>query len=122
MKGGEDMTRNVEYYLSKGFDIRMAEYFANGRRKIINVEPNDDYTLTLTFDNGEIRYYDVKPIIQEGTVFAFLSVPEHFKQVYLDKEHSVAWDIDPNIDSNIVWGNKVDLCADTCYVDSIAVK
>ncbi len=43
----------------------------------------------------------------------------HFKRVYLDEQNAVSWDIDPNVDSNIVWNNKVDLCPDTCYVDSI---
>ena len=31
----------------------------------------------------------------------------------------IAWDIDPNIDSHQVWNNKVDLCPDTCYIDSV---
>ncbi len=43
----------------------------------------------------------------------------HFKRVYLDEQNAVSWDIDPNVDSNVVWNNKVDLCPDTCYVDSI---
>ncbi len=113
------MTRTVEYYLSKGFEPRMAEYFAKGRRKIIHVLPNNDHTLTLTFDSGEVRLYDVKPLIQKGTVFAFLSDMRNFRRVYLDDAHCASWDIDPEIDSNIVWNNKVDLCPDTCYVDSV---
>ena len=46
------MTRDVAYYLSKGFDQPMAEYFASGRKRIVAVTPNDDFTLTLDFDNG----------------------------------------------------------------------
>lgn len=30
-----------------------------------------------------------------------------------------AWDIDPDVDSDVVWSNKVDLCPDSCYVDSV---
>ena len=26
---------------------------------------------------------------------------------------------DPNVDSEVVWNNKVDLCPDCCYVDSV---
>lgn len=115
------MNKSVDYYLSKGFDAKMAEYFSAGRRTIVAVAPNDDFTLTLQFDNGEARVYDVSPLLEENTVFAPLSNLERFKRVYLDTEHCVSWDIDPNVDSNIVWSNKVDLSPDSCYVDSVPV-
>ena len=41
--------------------------------------------------------------------------------MYIDNEHCIAWDIDPNIDSNVVWNNKINLSPDSCYVDSIPV-
>ena len=44
---------------------------------------------------------------------------ENFKRVHLDDCNSVAWDIDPNMDSNVVWSNKVDLYPDACYMDSV---
>lgn len=115
------MGKSVEYYLSKGYDRKMAEYFAAGRRKITGVSPNDDFTLTLRFDNGEVRVYDAAPLLQVGTVFEPFRKLENFRRVYLDDSHSVAWDIDPAIDSNEVWNNKVDLCPDSCYVDSVPV-
>ena len=49
------MGKNIEYYLSQDFNIKMAEYFSKGRRTIVSVVANDDYTLTLGFDNGEKR-------------------------------------------------------------------
>lgn len=49
------MGKSVEYYISKGFDRKIAEYFSNGRRTIVSVIANDDYTLILGFDNGEKR-------------------------------------------------------------------
>lgn len=63
------MSKTVDFYLSKGFDRKSAEYFASGRKKLVGVQPNDDFTLTLTFDNGEVRLYDVKPLLQKDTVF-----------------------------------------------------
>lgn len=116
------MGKTVEYYLSRGYDQKMAEYFAMGRRRITGVVPNDNFTLTLTFDNGEVRLYDAAPILQAGTVFAPFRELENFRRVYLDESHSVAWDIDPNVDSSVVWNNKVDLCPDGCYVDSVPVR
>lgn len=113
------MGKSVDYYLSIGYDQKMAEYFAAGRRRITGVVPNDNYTLTLTFDNGEKRLYNAAPLLQAGTVFAPFRELENFRRVYLDESHCVSWDIDPTVDSSVVWSNKVDLCPDGCYVDSV---
>ena len=115
------MANTVEYYLSKGFDRKTAEYFANGRRKIIGVVPNNDFTLTISFDNDEKRIYDMRPLLREDTAFEPLIKPENFRRVYVDDTHCIAWDIDPTVDSNKVWNNKVDISADSCYIDSVPV-
>jgi len=113
--------KTINHYLAKGFDRPMAEYFASGRKKIVAVHPNDNFTLTLTFDNGEQRILDCKPLLKPGTVFDSFRDFDNFKRVYLDDSNCVSWDIDPNVDSEVVWNNKVDLCPDTCYVDSVPV-
>lgn len=113
------MADSVEYYLSKGVDRKAAEYFASGTKRIIGVVPNDDFTLTLSFDNGEKRLYDMRPLLQPETVFAHFADIKEFKRVYVDSCYTIAWDIDPNVDSDKVWSNKVDLCPDSCYIDSI---
>ena len=115
------MTNTVEYYLSKGFDRKTAEYFAGGKKRITGVVPNNDFTLTISFDNGEKRLYDMRPLLKTGTVFEPFIKPENFRRVYVDDTHCIAWDINPNIDSNKVWSNKVDLCPDSCYIDSIPI-
>ena len=115
------MGKSVEYYLSKGYDRKMAEYFASGRKRITKVIPRNDFTLLLSFDNGETRLYDAGPLLQAGTVFAPFREWDNFRRVYLDEGHSVCWDIDPNIDSNEVWNNKVDLCPDSCYVETVVL-
>ena len=113
------MPNTIEFYLSKGFDKPMAEYYASGRKKILSVTPNTDFTLLLAFDNGEERIFDIKPILEKGGVFTPFRDYNNFRRVYLDDCNAVSWDIDPNVDSNIVWNNKVDLSPDRCYVDSI---
>ncbi len=114
--------KSVEFYLSKGFDRPMAEYFASGRKTIIAVEACEDFTLLLSFDDGERRRYDCKPLLQPNTVFEPFMSYDNFKRVYLDDAHCVSWDIDPAVDSNVVWNNKVDLCSDHCYVCSIPLN
>lgn len=115
------MANTVEYYLSKWFDRKTAEYFAAGKKRITGVVPNNDFTLTISFDNGEKRLYDMRPVLKKGTVFEPFMKLENFRRVYVDDAHCIAWDIDPNIDSNKVWSNKVDLCPDGCYIDSVLV-
>lgn len=105
---------NIEYYLSKGFDRKTSEYFAGGRKRIIGVIANNDFSLTISFDNGEKRLYDMRPLLKKGTVFEPLTKIEVFRRVYVDDTHCIAWDINSNIDSN-----KVDLCPDSCYIDSV---
>ncbi len=116
------MKRDREYYRSKGFDARTADYFANGRRRIVSVVANDDFTLTLTFDNHEKRLLNAKPFLRKGTVFEPFLDLKHFKRVYLDEDSVVSWDIDPEMDSHVVWNNKVDIAPESCYLDSHSIK
>ena len=102
------MGKSIEYYLSKGFNIKMAEYFSKGRRTIVSVVANDDYS--------EKRLYDVAPLIKQGTIFEILADLCNFSRVYIDDSHCVSWDIDPNVDSNTVWNNKITIDSDVCYV------
>ena len=110
--------KTVEEYIAKGFDRAAAEYFASGRRKIVAVKPNDDFTLLLTFDNGERRMYDCGPLLKPGTVFAPFADITNFRRVYLDDDNCAAWDVDPTLDSTVHWNNKVDISSDSCYLDS----
>lgn len=113
------MKKTIEDYLSIGCDQATAEYFLSGRKKILKVAPNADFTLTISFDNGEQRLYDVKPLLKKGTVFESFMDMENFNRVYVDDCGDIAWDIDPNIDSSEIWNNKVDLCTDSCYIHSV---
>lgn len=112
------MRNSIEYYLAKGFDQKTAEYFASGKKRITAVHPNNDFSLTISFDNGERRLYNVLPLLKKGTVFEPLLNIENFRRVYLDCQNCIAWDIDPTVDSEKVWNNKIDLCPDSCYIDS----
>ena len=93
------------------------EYFSKGRRKIKDVKANDDYTQTITFDNGEVRLYDMSSIVNKG-VFKILKDKNKFKEVYLDSSGVISWDRDNSVDSNLVWNNKLDICPDSCYIYS----
>lgn len=97
-------------------DERVKKYFENPR-KIKNVKPIENYTLLLTFDNGEIKKYSM---VDELTgVFSVLKNKEKFDQVFINDVGNIAWNIDNNVDSSIHWENQIDLCKDMLYMDSI---
>lgn len=49
----------------------------------------------------------------------YLSTVSMFTRVYIDDTHCIAWDKDPNVDSDVIWSNKIDLCPDSSYIDSV---
>ena len=71
--------------------------------RIKKVKPNPDYTITLTFENGEIKIFDVKPYLDKGI----------FKEL---KEMSLFNSVKPFLGS-IQWKNGQDFCPDTLYID-----
>lgn len=93
-------------------------YFESGTRKVVTVTANEDYTLTITFDNGEVRTYDMADNLR-GPAFAPLRDMAVFQRVFVDDYGAIAWDIDSSVDSDIVWSNRVDLCPDSCYIYSM---
>jgi len=72
--------------------------------RVKEVKPNDDFTLTITFENGEVKAFDVKPYMNTG-MFTEL------------KNQSVFYSVKPLLGS-IQWGNGLDLCPDTLYLNS----
>ena len=95
---------------------RIKEYF-DKPRKILVVEPLENCMLRLTFDNGEVKLYSMQDKLQG--VFSVLQDQAKFKSVFLDEFGNVAWDIDESVDSSIHWNNRLDLCKDALYLDSV---
>ena len=96
------------------------EYFKHGPRNIIKVIPNANYSLIVSFDNNETRIYDMADNLYG--VFEILKDEQKFKEVFIDESGNIAWDIDKNIDSNVYWNNRLDICKDAVYIESIPVK
>ena len=72
--------------------------------RVTTVHPNPDYTITLTFANGEVRRFDVKPYLDKG-IFRALKDLQNFNTVK------------PSLGS-IQWQGGQDFCPDTLYMDS----
>jgi hypothetical protein len=71
------------------------------------VKPNVGYTLTLTFTNGEVKVFDVKPYLDKGI----------FREL---RELNIFNSVKPFLGS-IQWQNGQDFCPDTLYLDSISL-
>lgn len=73
--------------------------------RVVAVQPNPEYTLTLTFANGEVKTFDVKPYLNIG-IFRQLQDQRFFNAVR------------PFLGS-IQWQNGQGFCPDTLYLESV---
>jgi len=72
--------------------------------RVKDVQAEQDFTLLITFNNGEVKHFDVKPYLGIG-LFKDLTDPGMFNSVK------------PFLGS-IQWANGIDLCPDTLYLES----
>lgn len=70
------------------------------------VKPIDNYKLILTFENNEVKLFDMIPYLDKG-IFQELKDENLFKSV------NVSFD-------SIKWPNKADIDTKTLYEDSIS--
>ena len=71
---------------------------ANFWPKVLQVIPNDNYSIYVYFNDGSVRLFDVKPLIEPGTVFGPLRDIVFFKSKLTVMNGTVAWDIGDNRD------------------------
>jgi hypothetical protein len=73
------------------------------------VKPQTDFRLRLTFSNGEVRIYDVTPVLEQGGVFEALKDESAFRSVH-------PWR------GTVQWAGGQDICPDTLYEDSVPLE
>lgn len=69
--------------------------------RVVTVKANDDFTLTLTFANGEVGQFDVTPYLDKG-IFQELRDLGYFKQARTAL-------------GTVQWPHEQDFCPDTLY-------
>lgn len=74
----------------------------------IQVKPIEDYKLLITFDNGEVRMFDVEPYLTDSFYSPLRS---------LNIFHSARVNL-----ISIEWDGGIDICPDELYFNSIFVK
>ncbi len=75
------------------------------RPTAVAVMPNDNYSLTVTFDNGETKNFDVMPYIR-GEWYGHLRDKAYFRMARTDG-------------FTVVWPEGQDLCPDELYEKSV---
>ncbi|MBX3265919.1 MAG: DUF2442 domain-containing protein [Acidobacteria bacterium] len=65
------------------------------------VEPQSDYTLILTFEDGKRKRFDMKPFLETG-VFRLLKDKEVFRSARVSF-NTVAWDNDIDFDPEALY-------------------
>ena len=78
------------------------------RPTVTKVETLPEYKLLLTFDNGEVRIFDVSPYIK-GSWYGQLKDINKFKQVSANG-------------MSVEWQDGQDICPDDLYYKSVPVS
>jgi hypothetical protein len=73
--------------------------------RVKNVKPIDNYNIIVTFDNNEVKQFDVNPSLDKG----------FFKQL---KDKSYFQTVKPFMGS-VQWQNGQDFCPDTLYEEGV---
>lgn len=73
--------------------------------QVIGVEPQAEHKVLLTFNNKEVRVFDMKPYIDRSSFFKQLENEEYFKTVRVSL-------------GSIQWANGQDLSPHTLYSKS----
>ena len=72
--------------------------------RVKNVVALDNYSLKLTFDNGEAGLYDCSKLLNFG-VFKELKNMAYFKRAFVNHD-------------TVAWPNEQDICPGTLYLKS----
>ena len=74
--------------------------------KIVSVKAVDNLQLRAVFENGEIREYDVRPLLETEPFRPLKEQPEKFFSVKpISGGSAVAWDDSMDIASEEIWEN-----------------
>lgn len=76
-------------------------------RKVIEAIANDDFTLDLTFDDGSVRRFDMKPYL-DFPVFQELKDINYFRKI------TVKFD-------TVQWPGEQDVSPETLYIESVQI-
>ena len=81
------------------------------RPKIFQVIPTKNYTVYVFFEDGKIKLYDAKKLIQTGGIYDVLKDIDFFINRCTIINGTLAWDVDGKRSTD----KCIDICPDTIY-------
>lgn len=93
--------------------MKYSMYYKNTQEKtnVIKALPIDDYKLRLYFSNGEVKVYDIKPLLKKKS-FEILKDKTRFSKVKIN-DRAIVW----NFTGNEL--DDIDICPENLYWDSV---
>jgi hypothetical protein len=85
--------------------------------KIYMVKPYTNFTVDVFFDDGRIKLYDAKPLIEKGGIFAPLGDTAFFMERCVVLNNTLAWDTTGSFDPT----ECLDVCPDLIYENALDV-
>ena len=67
-------------------------------KEVVQVYPQNDFTVYVYFSDGVIKLYDVKPVIKKGGVFKQIANIDAFMNLCTVLNNTLAWDVGGNYD------------------------
>lgn len=80
-------------------------------KTVVQVMPQEDFKVYVYFDDGKIKLYDTKPLIQAGGVFKQISSIDDFMTKCTVMGGTLAWDLSGQFDES----NCIDIDAQVIY-------
>lgn len=75
---------------------------------VINVQPKPDFSMIIKFENGEQRYFDMKPYINQKPWFV-LTEENRFLKAYV-------------LNGTVAWPGNIDIDPETLYEYSVTLN
>ena len=91
-----------------GFDDEIVDSGFPTSPDVIRVRPNNDFSLTIMFDTGEVKRFDVTPYLDCSEFFRELADPVYFQKAFPDG-------------GAVEWPHGQSFCSDTLYPYGIPV-
>ena len=95
---------NAGFRQTSATDIKQDKFAFH---KVTSVKPLDDYRIEVTFENGSIKEYDVKPLFSKWDVFCALrDEPGLFTLVGIEPGgYAISWNDNIDLSCEELWQN-----------------
>lgn len=90
------------------YGIIVLMYYFDKMHKVVAARANDDFSLDVTFDDGSVKRFDIRPYLEYG-IFQELKDRDYFKRV------KVAF-------GTVQWPHEQDISPETLYVESVTIE